>query len=79
MNNFEGSLDFARLPKSIRKMDLEENRFSGTIDVGNLPESIRSLNVRHNLLSGIVRVPHGIHIRLDGNDELTVDRIEYKA
>ena len=79
MNNFEGSLDFARLPKSIRKMDLEENRFSGTIDVGNLPESIWCLNVRHNLLSGIVRVPHGIHIRLDGNDELTVDRIEYKA
>ncbi|KNH06774.1 leucine-rich repeat protein [Perkinsela sp. CCAP 1560/4] len=75
-NNFEGSLYFRRLPKSIRKMVLSENRFSGTIDLGNLPQSMRVLDVGKNAISGTIRVPYGIHIRLNGNDELTVERIE---
>ncbi|KNH07798.1 leucine-rich repeat protein [Perkinsela sp. CCAP 1560/4] len=74
-NNFEGSLDFRRLPQSIRTIYLSENRFSGTIDLGNMPESM-ALDVRKNTLSGTVRVPHGVEIRLDGNDELIVERIE---
>ena len=75
-NNFEGSLDFTRLPKSMRYIYLSENRFSGTVDLGNLPESMRVLDVGKNAISGTVRVPNGIDIRLDGNDELTVERIE---
>ena len=75
-NNFEGSLDFTRLPASLRLIYLSENRFSGTIDLGNLPKSMKYLDVGNNALSGTVRVPHGIHIRFQGNDELTVERIE---
>ena len=75
-NNFQGSLDFTQLPNSIRHIILAENRFSGTIDLGNLPESMEDLDVKKNALSGTVRVPHGIDICLDGNEELTVERIE---
>ena len=75
-NNFEGSLDFTRLPESMRAMYLYENRFSGTIDLGNLPESMRVLDVEKNAISGTIRLPHGIVVRFDGNDELTVERIE---
>ena len=75
-NNFEGSLDFTRLPKSMRYIQLSENRFSGTIDLGNLPESMHILYVEKNALSGTVRVPHGLMVILYGNDELTVERIE---
>ena len=75
-NNLEGSLDFTRLPKSICEMVLSENRFSGTIDFGNLPESMWDLDVKKNAISGTIRLPHGIVIRFDGNDELTVERIE---
>ncbi|KNH07232.1 hypothetical protein XU18_2095 [Perkinsela sp. CCAP 1560/4] len=75
-NRFEGSLDFRRIPESVRTMQLNENRFSGTIDLGNLPESM-VLDVRQNTLSGTVRVPqHGLIVVLEGNDELTVERIE---
>ena len=75
-NNFEGSLNFTQLPNSIRHIILTENHFSGTVNLGNLPESMRVLDIRKNAISGAVRVPHGIDIRLDGNDELTVERIE---
>ncbi|KNH08685.1 hypothetical protein XU18_0848 [Perkinsela sp. CCAP 1560/4] len=75
-NNFEGSLDFTRLPKSMRYIFLYDNHFSGTIDFGNLPQSMRVLDIRKNAISGTVLVPHGIDIRFDGNDELTVERIE---
>ena len=75
-NNFEGSLYFRRLPKSIRKMVLSENRFSGTIDLGNLPESMTFLSVKYNALSGTVRVPHGLSEFFGENNELTVERIE---
>ena len=75
-NNFEGSLDFTRLPKSMRYIFLYDNHFSGTIDLGNLPKSMKYLDVGKNLISGTVRVPHGIDIRFEGNDELTVERIE---
>ena len=34
------------------------------------------VNVTNNALSGTVRVPHGLRAFLDGNDELTVERIE---
>ena len=57
-------------------MVLSENRFSGTIDFGNLPESMWDLDVKKNAISGTIRLPHGIVIRFDGNDELTVERIE---
>ena len=75
-NNLEGSLDFTRLPTSICEMVLSENRFSGTIDFGNLPESMGDLDAKKNAISGTIRLPHGIVIRFDGNDELTVERIE---
>ena len=57
-------------------MVLSENRFSGTIDFGNLPHSMRVLDIRKNAISGTIRAPNGIDIRLNGNDELTVERIE---
>ena len=57
-------------------MVLSENRFSGTIDFGNLPQSMRVLDIRKNAISGTIRAPNGIDIRLHGNDELTVERIE---
>ena len=75
-NNFEGSPNFTRLPESMKAMYLYENCFSGTIDLGNLPESMMFLDVRTNALSGTVRVPHGLMAILDGNEELTVERIE---
>ena len=75
-NNFEGSLDFTRLPKSMRYIKLSENRFSGTVDLGNLPESMMYLDVKTNALKGTLRVPHSEGLFLDGNDELTVERIE---
>ena len=60
----------------MREMLLSRNRFSGTIDLGNLPDSMVILNVRNNALSGTVRVPYVRDILSDGNDELTVERIE---
>ena len=75
-NNFQGSLDFTRLPKSIHQITVHENRFSGTIDLRNLPKSMTFLSVRNNALSGTVRVPRGFLSYFDGNDELTVERIE---
>ena len=75
-NNLEGSLDFTRLPKSIRKMFLSENRFLGTIDLGNLPEGMWFLNVKNNAPSGTLRVPHGVLAILGGNEQLTVKRVE---
>ena len=75
-NNFAGSLDFTRLPKSIRNIYLSENRFSGTIDLGNLPESMWFLNVKNNALSGTLRVAHGVLAILGGNEQLRVKRVE---
>ena len=72
----EGSLDFTRLPKSICQITSHENRFSGTIDLGNLPKSMTFVNFRNNALNGTVRVPHGLRAILEGNDDLTVERIE---
>ena len=63
----------------MKYIQLSENRFSGTIDLGNLPESMHILHVENNALSGTVRVPHGLMAILDGNDELSVERIEKKA
>ena len=60
----------------MRNIYLSDNRFSGTVDLGNLPESIKSLYVGKNILSGTVRVPHGIRAVFDGNEQLTVERIE---
>ena len=57
-------------------MNLSKNRFSGTIDSGNLPESMMYLDVRNNDISGTVRVPHGVTSGFDGNEQLTVERIE---
>ena len=53
-----------------------QRKRTGTIDLGNLPQSMRVLDVGKNAISGTIRVPHGIHIRLNGNDEVTVERIE---
>ena len=78
-NNFEGSLDFTRLPASLRLIYLLDNRFSGTVDLRNLPESIKSLYVGKNILSGTVRVPHGVRAVFDGNEHLTVERIQEQA
>ena len=75
-NNFQGSLDFTRLPKSIHQITVHENRFSGTIDLGNLPKSMTFVNFRNNAFSGTVRVPPGLRAILDGNEKLTVERIE---
>ena len=67
------SLDFTRLPKSMRFIYLSENRFSGTFDLGNLPESLAFFDVSENTLSGRVRVRQGLIVELDGNEQLTMD------
>ena len=38
-----------------------------------------AIKTKQNALSGTVRVPHGLMASLDGNDELSVERIEKKA
>ena len=74
-NNFEGSLDFTRLPESMRYISLSDNRFSGTIDLVNLPKNMLSFNVRTNALSGTVRVPPGLASNFEGNEQLTVEHM----
>ena len=83
-NNFEGSLDLTRLPKSMRYIFLSENRFSGTIDLGNLPKSMQVLDVITNALCGTVRVPEQVYRKFEanlgvccfaGNNDLIVKRV----
>ncbi|KNH07879.1 hypothetical protein XU18_1511 [Perkinsela sp. CCAP 1560/4] len=74
--NFEGSLDFTRLPTSIRTMYLYENRFLSTIDLWNQPKSMKHLDVSKNALSGTVRVPFDqICSVFEGNENLTGERL----